>query len=99
MLSRPVRSEAQPRAKNGPPAQSTTGVDSASWIQPESRGAIGLWPIRWPPISSMKTGRARAMPIQNRLLMSASSRFGPASAVRVSGSSAMPQIGQDPGPI
>ncbi len=44
------------------------------------------------------TGMASASPIQNRRVMSASSGLGPLSAVTIKGSSAMPQIGQDPGP-
>ena len=35
---------------------------------------------------------------KSRRVMSTSSGFGPSSAVGVIGSSAMPQIGQDPGP-
>ncbi len=40
MLSERFTSEVQPRAKNGQPAHSTTGVLSANWIQTESCGAI-----------------------------------------------------------
>ena len=40
----------------------------------------------------------RATPTQNRRVMSASSGLGPVSAVTVTGSSAIPQIGQEPGP-
>ena len=39
-----------------------------------------------------------ATPTQNRRVMSASSGLGPVSAVTVTGSSAIPQIGQEPGP-
>ena len=39
-----------------------------------------------------------ASAIQNRRVMSASSGLGPVSAVMLSGSSAIPQIGQAPGP-
>ncbi len=35
-----VRTEAQPRAKNGHPAHSTTGVASTSWIQAEAVGEM-----------------------------------------------------------
>ncbi len=42
--------------------------------------------------------RQSARPIHRRRVMSASSGLGPASAVAISGSSAMPQIGQEPGP-
>ena len=39
-----------------------------------------------------------ATPTQNRRVMSASSGLGPVSAVTVTGSSAIPQIGHEPGP-
>ena len=52
----------------------------------------------WPAISRPKTGSASAKPIQNRRVISRSSSFGAASAVACSGSSAMPQIGHEPGP-
>ncbi len=44
------------------------------------------------------TGMDSARPIQKRRDMSASSGLGAVSAVITSGSSAMPQIGQVPGP-
>ena len=37
-------------------------------------------------------------PTQNRRVMSASSALGPVSAVTITGSSAIPQMGHDPGP-
>ena len=61
-------------------------------------------PGRRPPIPgsmsamvTMKTGAAAAAAMRNRLVMSTSSGFGASSNVTVRGSSAMPQIGQDPG--
>ena len=39
-----------------------------------------------------------ATPTQNRRVMSASSGLGPLSAVTVTGSSAIPQMGHEPGP-
>ena len=45
------------------------------------------------------TGTLSAAPSQKRRVKSKSSGLGPASAVATSGSSAMPQIGQWPGPI
>ena len=39
-----------------------------------------------------------ATPTQNRRVMSASSGLGPVSAVTVTGSSAIPQMGHEPGP-
>src|SRR5271170_2727741 len=44
------------------------------------------------------TGVESAKWIQNRRVISRSSSFGAASAVACSGSSAMPQIGHEPGP-
>ena len=49
-------------------------------------------------MSSATTGTVSAPPIHSRRVMSASSSFGPWSSVTSSGSSAMPQIGQLPGP-
>ncbi len=91
--------DATARTKNGQPAHSTTGVPSTSWIQFDC-----CWPtrwlrfVRWPPISSAKTGAVRAVPIQNRRVMSRSSGLSPCSALASTGSSAMPQMGQLPGP-
>ncbi|MGY4328695.1 hypothetical protein ACVWWG_003112 [Bradyrhizobium sp. LB7.2] len=99
MLRLRVSSDCQPRRKNGQPAHSTTGVAKTSWIQFDSVGSIQLCgPARWPPISSTTAGSASAPPIQNRRVMSASSGLGPLSRLATSGSSAMPQIGQLPGP-
>ena len=99
MLRLRVSSDCQPRTKNGQPAQSTTGVANANWIQFDSVGSIQPWPpTRWPPISSTTAGSASTRPIQKRRVMSASSGLGGASRLATSGSSAMPQIGQLPGP-
>src|SRR5271169_1146262 len=87
------------RTKNGQPAHKTTGVASANWIQIDVRVLRTSCKFRtWPAISRPKTGSASAKPIQNRRVMSRSSSFGAASAVGCSGSSAMPQIGHEPGP-
>ncbi len=99
MLRLRETSDAHPRWKNGQPAQSTTGVARANWIQLDARELTS--PIRkgrCPPISRTNTGTESASPTQNRRVMSASSGLGPVSAVTVTGSSAMPQIGQTPGP-
>ena len=99
MLKLRVLSEAQPRSKNGQPAHSTTGVASTNWIHTE----IDIGTRRWiagktcAPISRISTGRASTRPTQKRRVKSTSSWLGPLSAVTVAGSSAMPQIGQDPG--
>jgi len=101
MFRWPERTDAQPRWKNGKPAQSTTGVASANWTQVDAAGGTRSRrprPGMWLPISRTNTGRVSARPIQKRRLMSASSRLGCASADTSRGSSAMPQIGQLPGP-
>jgi hypothetical protein len=101
MFRCPDRTDAAPRLKKGQPAQRTTGVDRANWIHMDHCSGTSLpRPSHgmWPPISRMNTGRASTKPIQNRRDMSASSWFGAASGVTSTGSSAMPQIGQLPGP-
>lgn len=95
-----VRTEAQPRTKKGHPAHSTTGVASTSCshvftVAGMTSSTAGN---RWLPISRSTTGTASATPTQNRRVMSASSGLGPLSAVTSTGSSAIPQIGHDPGP-
>ena len=98
MLRLRVTSECQPRTKNGQPAQSTTGVANSSWTQLEAAGDSACRFSMCPPISSPNTGTVRTSAIQKRRVMSASSGSGPASVDAISGSSAMPQIGQWPGP-
>ncbi len=98
MLRLRLTSEAQPRWKNGAPAQKTTGVARANCIHIDGRAGTTCSPARWPPIASKNTGSASTRPIQNRRDMSVSSWFGAASALTVSGSRAMPQIGQLPAP-
>jgi len=51
------------------------------------------------PICGMALEPDERIAIQKRLVMPASSGFGPESALATSGSSAMPQIGQLPGPV
>ena len=100
MFSLIVRTEAQPRTKNGDPAHRTTGVARASWIHVEADAETASCngSTRSRPMPRTRTGRDRATPTQKRRVMSRSSGDGPASAVTVTGSSAMPQIGHDPGP-
>ena len=94
-----MTSDCQPRTKNGQPAHSTTGVARINCSQFEVCWLTRwLRPVRCPPISRKKTGMVSASPIQNLRVMSASSGFGPVSADTSSGSSAMPQIGHEPGP-
>src|SRR6266540_191864 len=87
------------RTKNGQPAHSTTGVANTNCSQFDHFWPSSIWrSVRWPPISSARTGSVSTSATQNRRVMSASSGFGAASAETNSGSSAMPQIGQKPGP-
>src|SRR5450759_619190 len=92
--------DAQARSKNGHPAQNTTGVASARPIQFTSVPCVMT--SRPPPtmsaIVTTKTGAARAAAIRNRLVMSTSSGLGVSNVLTVRGSSAMPQMGHDPGP-
>src|SRR5579885_1743158 len=99
MLSDRLRTEAQPRSKNGQPAQRTAGVPSTSSIHIAACGPIERWTAgKSPAISRTTTGTVSASPIQNRCVMSMSSALGPLSSLTPAGSSAMPQIGQLPGP-
>ena len=79
--------------------------------QHDRRGEHQLHPVRSPAARSACAGRRRARPsperrpvrasatpTQKRRVMSRSSGLGPLSAVTITGSSAMPQIGQAPGP-
>jgi hypothetical protein len=99
MLRLRVRTERQPRLKNGQPAHKTTGVLRANWIQrdasPESQaGAFG----KRCDMARRKTGNVSAVPIQKRRVMSINSASsGGLLAEIVFGSSAIPQIGQSPG--
>src|SRR3954469_3187582 len=98
MLRLRLAIECAPRTKNGQPAHSPTVGAKTSCTQFDCDGLRGCQPNRCPPISSATMGSVSNTPIQNRRVMSVSSGFGPVSAVGVSGSSAMPQIGQEPGP-
>ncbi len=93
-----VTRDCQARAKNGQPAHSTTGVARTNWSQLEVRGGTMCRPATCPAISSTATGTDRMSATQKRRRMSTSSGFGSLAAVAISGSSAMPQIGQTPGP-
>ena len=100
MLALRLRIDAQPRAKNGQPAQSTTGKASSIWIHADVRGltrADTPPPVSMSPMARPNTGSVSAALVQKRRVMSTSSGFGPSSISIVRGSSAMPQIGQAPG--
>ena len=55
--------------------------------------------IKCAPISSTKTGMVSARPNRKRRVMSRNSGLSPVWIVATTGSSAMPQMGQFPGPI
>src|SRR5919108_2585128 len=100
MLRLRLTIEAQPRWKNGQPPQSTTGVARASCNQFNRRGEKP----RWTGCPGIKSDMARkaigtlsATEIQNRRVISTSSGLASSSKVTVLGSSAMPQIGHEPG--
>ncbi len=100
MLRLRVRTDCQPRTKNGHPPHSTTGVARRSCAQVATSEGMASYngSMRCRPISSRTTGTVRTAPIQKRRVMSRSSAEGPVSAVTTTGSRAMPQIGHDPGP-
>ena len=87
--------------EKGPPGPSTTGVDRASSSQSAICGATTRvrdpTPERGPHLSN-ETGSANANPPKNAGSCQTSSRFGGRRRQSVIGSSAMPQIGQLPGP-
>ena len=90
--------EAHPRRKNGAAPHSTTTLASVSCSHVEARIGSGSHPVSSTPIVSASSGADSAAQIHIRWLMSASSGLGPSSSVGASGSSAIPQIGQSPGP-
>src|ERR1035438_7109997 len=91
--------DCQPLTKNGNPHQRTTGVASANSIQAHTfagnKCCMGMEGRKDETISA-SMGAASATLIHSRRVMSASSGFD-SSAVISRGSSAMPQIGQEPG--
>ncbi len=102
MLRFIVRIERQARTKNGAAPQTTTGVASASSTQGNQRAPAitsSGWPGRCPPIVTTRSGAASTTLTQKRRVMLTSSGFsGSGPATGATGSSAMPQIGQSPGP-
>ncbi len=101
MLSERWAMDCQARTKNGQPHQRTTGVLRMNCVQRETSpcihaGAVGTRC----DIASTNTGRLKAAPIQKRRAMSSSSVVSSGVLAEiVFGSKAMPQIGQEPGPI
>src|SRR4029450_5613388 len=94
MFSFLVRTEVQARVKKGQPAQSTTGVASASCSQTDTLAgtASSIAETSSEPISSTTIGIDSATAIQKRCVMSISSALGPVAVVTVTGSRAIPQI-------
>src|SRR5438874_1743394 len=87
--------DSQPRAKNGQPPHSTTGVASASWRRATTRGSIACG-AAMPPIARPRSGRVSSALHTRRRVIAASSGLSP-SALTARGSSAMPHTGQEPG--
>lgn len=101
MLRRIVRNEVQPRARNGRPLHSTTGVPSTNSAQSDPRSPNTSRTAPKPrngPIARASSGIVNTAPIRNLRVKSTSSGFGPSSGIAADASSrAMPQIGQEPG--
>ena len=101
MLRWRFTNDSHPRTKNGHPPHKTTGVVSTNWIQYDSSTEIssGTMPgTISAPMASISNGRAKATLTQKRRDMSVNSALSSGLATGVIGSSAMPQIGQLPGP-
>jgi hypothetical protein len=95
MLRLRFLTDSQPRWKNGQPPHSTAGVASASCSHAMAGG--GSIASESPPIAIASNGTESAAATQKRRVMSRSSGFAASPAVGIIGSSAMPQIGQEPG--
>jgi len=93
--------DCQARTKNGPPPQTTTGVARKSCVHAATRGDT-RWRSGWPgsmsPITDASNGKVSTVLTQKRRVMSRSSGFTSSAALTVLGSSAMPHMGQAPGP-
>ena len=80
--------DCQPRTKNGQPPHRTTGLVSRS----RTIGGTGQR-------MDARIGAVRTAEVQKRRDMSFSSWSGASSSVATTGSSAIPHLGQVPGPI
>jgi hypothetical protein len=90
--------DAHARAKNGAPAQSTTGVASANSTHTTSfAGSVCASDVVMCTIASASTGTVKMRLTQKRRVMSRSSGFSTSAAVTVRGSRAMPHFGHVPG--
>ena len=94
-----LTTEAHARAKNGLPAQNTTGAAQASCTQFDAVRLSGsdAEPAIISAIASPNTGLPMAAALQNRRVMSANSGSGGSSGFAARGSSAMPHAGHAPG--
>jgi hypothetical protein len=97
-------SEVQKRWKKGRPPQSTTGVAKANSSAGSGREKDGPDKIpgnrifqNIPAMAIANSGAVSTALTQNLLVMSRNSGFSSSDAVAVRGSSAMPQMGQEPG--
>src|SRR5437868_248093 len=102
MLRLRVRKEFHPRAKKGAPPQSTTGAASASCSHAEARvmpKSCSNPEVNMPPILMATRGTVRARPTQKRrrILRSSPSSSSDVLSAATRDSSAVPQIGHDPG--
>jgi hypothetical protein len=97
MFGLPRRIESMQRTKNGKAAHSTTGVARTSSIHDIACGATGR--TRCPPIATATPAIVRGSVHQNRRVKSSSSGLRSSSSDGISGSSAMPQMGQVPGAL
>jgi len=94
--------DCQPRTKKGPPPHRTTGVARMSCVDSTALAPrlANAAPNSISPMANTTSGTVRPRLTQKRRVMSRSSGWGPSSELSsVSGSSAMPQIGQLPGPL
>ena len=100
MFGRQGFSERQPRTKNGAPPHSTTMLPSTASPQAATppHGAGSCQPNRCGPIATSSTGRVSATSHQKRRVIERKSLSSSSSSEGIIGSSAMPQIGQWPGP-
>lgn len=113
MFNRRVTNDFQPRTRNGQPPHSTTGVASAACTHcdhdagiPNGRGQRASSASMPAPMSNGSTiapivistsGTASTSPSWKRRVIDRSSGLPSSAASGVSGSSAIPQIGQAPG--
>ena len=91
-----VRTDAIPRTKKGQPAHKMTGVARASSTQ--LRVVASRLAHRWPNMARAKTMIVAGKDTQKRRVKSASSGVSSSSSEGIIGSSAMPHLGQVPGP-